>query len=141
MHKSVKKNMNIGFGIAAAGVMVASYFAAGQSQFPTVEPGPDTPNPGLADGEFTITNDETAQNRPIRALTLTVDNGYMVNIVVEYNDENRMSHNLNTPTVLQLRAEALEEQSAEDLDFVSGATGTSQQFAESLQAAIDQARG
>lgn len=137
MRNDRKKYVNAAFGLLGAGALGISYYAASHSGFQNEVFDDSHPNPGLNDGTYVVEN----PSGPVRSLTLTVNGGRIVNVDVSYNDHNRTSHQLNTAAVTQLRAEVLDEQSADDLDLVTGATATSAQFVTSLQAAIDRARG
>lgn len=132
---TVKKVTHTGFAVVGVGLLAATHVAAGH------EAGPATfdanhPNPGLTDGHFT----EVRDYGPVRSVTIYVAGGRMIDIRTDYNRHNRKSHALNSTAVVQLRAEALEEQSADALDLVTGATFTTQAFVSSLQDAINQAR-
>lgn len=136
MQSNLKKAVHAGFAVVGGGVLVLTHLAAGQPAG-AIEVGDGHPNPGLTDGEFTVRRPEGG---PVRAVTINVAGGRIADITADYNDHNRKSHSLNTTAVLRLRAEAIAEQSADDLDFVTGATVTSEQFIGSLQEAIDLAR-
>ena len=56
-----------------------------------------------------------------------------------YPSDRRTSQRINSYAVPMLQNEAVQLQSAQ-IDIISGATLTSQAFAESLQSALDQAR-
>lgn len=135
MQSKVKKAMHAGFAVVGAGLLVATHVAAGHEAGPA-DFDEDHPNPGLADGRFS----ETRDSGPVRSVTIYVADGRMIDIRTDYNSHNRKSHALNTTAVAQLRAEALEAQSADELDLVTGATVTAQAFIGSLQDAINQAR-
>lgn len=133
--REIQRRVNIAFGILGAGVLAASQLGAMAQSRPLVVD--DTfPNPELHDGEYTAQHPEG----PISAMTMTVSGGRIVDIAADYNDHNRKSHSLNTATVETLSRAALTKQSYENLDLVSGATATSQQFIGSLQDLINQAR-
>ena len=133
---TVKKAVHTGFAVLGVGLLAGTHVAAGHQPGPVALDG-DHPNPGLADGHWT----ETRDAGPVRSVTIYVSGGRMIDIRTDYNAHNRKSHSLNTTAVARLRADALEAQSADDLDLVTGATVTSQGFIGSLQDAINQARG
>lgn len=69
-----------------------------------------------------------------------ISNGKLIEVaVVEYPTAERKSVRINASALPQLRTEALSAQSA-NVDTVSGATYTSESYAQSLQSAIDKAR-
>lgn len=132
--REIRRQVNIWFGALGAMVLAASQFFAGAHARP-VEVTEEFPNPGLTDGEYTA---EVAG--PVRAVTMTVRGGRIVDIDADYNDHNRKSHAINTSTVAALRNEVLTAQSADHLDLITGATATSQAFIGSLQDLVNQAR-
>ncbi len=71
---------------------------------------------------------------------VTTDNGQLVDITVIQIPNDRRSTSINNAAAPILKAQAIAVQGA-DLDIVSGATYTSQNYAASLQAALDQAAG
>ncbi len=74
-------------------------------------------------------------------VAVTIANGKITNVstLVSPNDKQK-SISINNRATPILRSEALSAQSA-NIDGVSGATYTSEGYAQSLQSAIDQARG
>ncbi len=136
MAKNFKKAVHGGFAVVGGGVLVLTHLAATQPALA----GPHTegdPHPGLTDGTFSL---ETGGG-PLRAVTMTVTDGRISSIEADYNTHNRKSDALNTAAIVRLRSEVYAEQSADDLDLVTGATVTSQQFVDSMQDLINQARG
>ena len=132
MKRNLKRAVHAGFAVVGGGVLAVTYANAYRPATAATFPD-DHPNPGLVDGEYVVKNDDG----PLRSLTMTVDGGRIVDVRGDYNKHNRKSHSLNSTAVAQLRAEALDEQSADDLDLFTGATVTSGQFVGSLQEAVD----
>ncbi len=69
---------------------------------------------------------------------VTVSDGAIVDVEAVRYPTGRRSSEINNQAIPMLEAEAIAVQSA-DLDIVSGATYTSRTYADSLQAALDQA--
>ena len=69
---------------------------------------------------------------------VTIDDGQLVGIEAVRKPRDRRSNEINDHALPILEAQAIEIQ-ASDLDIVSGATYTSQNYARSLQAALDEA--
>ena len=70
----------------------------------------------------------------------TVRNGKIADVqFVRFPNDRRTSVRINAVAVPYLQSEAIQAQSA-DVDFISGATLTSEAFAESLQAALNTAK-
>ena len=70
---------------------------------------------------------------------ITVSGGKLTNVdVLQVPDSGRYEAEIVADALPQLQSEALSKQSA-DIDIVSGATYTSQGYAQSLQTALDQA--
>jgi len=133
--REIRRQVNTVFGLLGAGVLAASQLFAGAHARP-VEVDDEFPNPGLRDGEYTSVPD----GGPIRSVVMTVSGGRIVEVAADYNDANRKSNAINTAAVATLRNELLTDQSADNLDLISGATATSTQFIGSLQDLINQAR-
>ncbi|MGW3037865.1 FMN-binding protein [Streptomyces sp. NPDC001178] len=92
-------------------------------------------------GTKTVTGD-TVQTRwgPVQ-VHITVKNGRLTEVTaVTYPTENPRDQEINSFALPRLRSEALQAQSA-DIDTVSGATYTSDGYRQSLQSALDSARG
>ncbi|MER6419139.1 FMN-binding protein [Streptomyces sp. NPDC001137] len=92
-------------------------------------------------GTKTVTGD-TVQTRwgPVQ-VRITVKNGRLTEVTaVTYPTENPRDQEINSFALPRLRSEALQAQSA-DIDTVSGATYTSDGYRQSLQSALDSARG
>jgi uncharacterized protein with FMN-binding domain len=72
---------------------------------------------------------------------VVVANGRVTDVVaLQQPDDDRRSQQINGRAIPALRREVLSAQNA-DIDMVSGATDTSENYIESLQAALDQAGG
>ncbi len=103
----------------------------------TTQPATDTAtSSGYTDGvylgsaEYTEWGDVQVQ--------VTISDGEIVDIAAVQYPTGRKSSNINEQAIPMLEADAVAIQSA-DLDIVSGATYTSRTYADSLQAALDQA--
>jgi uncharacterized protein with FMN-binding domain len=117
---------------------------------PTAEPPTPTPEPapttgpvlargsGLKDG--TYTGPAVDVNWGIVTIRATIQGGKISDVqFVEYPSDRRTSVRINTQVMPWLKQEAIQAQSA-NVDIISGATLTSEGFAQSLQGALDQAR-
>ncbi|MFF4357936.1 FMN-binding protein [Streptomyces sp. NPDC001604] len=94
-----------------------------------------------ATGTRTVTGD-TVQTRwgPVQ-VRITLKNGRLTEVTaVTYPTENPRDQEINSFALPRLRSEALQAQSA-NIDTVSGATYTSDGYRQSLQSALDSARG
>ena len=94
-----------------------------------------------ATGTKTVTGD-TVQTRwgPVQ-VRITLKNGRLTEVTaVTYPTDNPRDQEINSYALPRLRSEALQAQSA-DIDTVSGATYTSDGYRQSLQSALDSARG
>jgi uncharacterized protein with FMN-binding domain len=94
-----------------------------------------------ATGTKTVTGD-TVQTRwgPVQ-VRITLKNGRLTEVTaVTYPTDNPRDQEINSFALPRLRSEALQAQSA-DIDTVSGATYTSEGYRQSLQSALDSARG
>lgn len=70
-----------------------------------------------------------------------IQNGKISDVrFLEYPNDRRTSVRINTTVISYLRSEAIQAQNA-NVDIISGATLTSEAFTESLQTALDTARG
>ncbi|SDC88567.1 FMN-binding domain-containing protein [Geodermatophilus telluris] len=91
------------------------------------------------DGATTVTGPAVDTRYGPVQVQVTVSGGVITDVeVVEYPDGDRRDQQINSRAVPQLVQETLDAQSA-DVDMVSGATYTSEGYAESLQAALDEA--
>jgi uncharacterized protein with FMN-binding domain len=105
---------------------------------------PDTTRPaeldddpsGFADGVYLGTAEYTEWGDV--QVQVTISDGAIIDIAAVQYPTGRKSSSINDRAVPMLEAEAVVLQSA-DLDIVSGATYTSRTYADSLQAALDQA--
>jgi uncharacterized protein with FMN-binding domain len=92
---------------------------------------------GVKNGTFTGTT-ETIPFGPVQVQAV-ISGGKLTNVVVlQVPDRGGYEDQIVQTAVPELTSEALSKQSA-DIDVVSGATYTSQGYAESLQSALDQA--
>ncbi|MCH5673472.1 FMN-binding protein [Streptomyces gilvus] len=92
-------------------------------------------------GTKTVTG-STVQTRwgPVQ-VKITVKSGKLTDVTaVQYPTDNPRDQEINSYALPQLRSEALQAQSA-NIDTVSGATYTSDGYRQSLQSALDSARG
>ncbi|MEU1274487.1 FMN-binding protein [Streptomyces sp. NPDC005799] len=92
-------------------------------------------------GTKTVTG-STVQTRwgPVQ-VRITVKSGKLTDVTaVQYPTDNPRDQEINSYALPQLRSEALQAQSA-NIDTVSGATYTSDGYRQSLQSALDSARG
>ncbi|NUR01945.1 MAG: FMN-binding protein [Streptomyces sp.] len=96
---------------------------------------------GSTTGTKTVTGD-TVQTRwgPVQ-VRITLKNGRLTEVTaVTYPTDNPRDQEINSFALPRLRSEALQAQSA-TIDTVSGATYTSDGYRQSLQSALDSARG
>lgn len=92
-------------------------------------------------GTKTVTGD-TIQTRwgPVQ-VRITIKSGKLTEVTaVQYPTDNPRDQEINSFALPRLRSEALQAQSA-SIDTVSGATYTSDGYRQSLQSALDSARG
>jgi uncharacterized protein with FMN-binding domain len=92
-------------------------------------------------GQDTVVNGSVAQTRwgPFQ-VQVRISGGKIVEITtLQVPSGNQRDQEINSYAVPQLRTEVLAAQSAQ-IDLISGATYTSEAYATSLQAALDQAR-
>ncbi len=93
--------------------------------------------PKTKDGTYTG-NSEDTQYGPVQ-VRATVSSGKLTEVtVLQVPDNGRYEDQIVTVALPILRSEALSKQTA-NIDIVSGATFTSQGYAQSLQSALDQA--
>ena len=103
----------------------------------TTQPAAVTAAPsGSADGVFLGTAEYTEWGDV--QVQVTISDGAIVDIAAIQYPTGRKSSDINSQAIPMLEANAIAVQSA-DLDIVSGATYTSRTYADSLQAALDQA--
>jgi uncharacterized protein with FMN-binding domain len=127
--------------VASLGALVAAYATATDSTLvradasvPDVAEQPAVP---LADGVF-VGETQLIASGPL-TVTMTVTDGRIAQLDVDFPRGNRHSRALNDRAVPQLVESALEAQGT-DIDLVTGATATTAGFIGSLQDAIDNAR-
>jgi uncharacterized protein with FMN-binding domain len=110
---------------------------------PTAEPTPTSaPAVAAANG----LKDGTFDGPPVDVrwglvqVEATIQGGKLTNVqFLQYPSDRRTSQRINSQVVPWLQQEAMQAQSA-NVDLITGATLTSEGFAESLQAALDRAR-
>lgn len=108
------------------------------TQTPETTPAAETPvePSAFADGEFLGTAEYTEWGDV--QVTVTISDGAIVDIEAVQYPTGRKSTDINSEAVPLLEANAIAIQGT-DVDIVSGATYTSQTYADSLQAALDEA--
>jgi len=100
-----------------------------------------TGSSGSATGSQTLTGDSVQTRYGPVQVRVTLQSGKLTDVTaVTYPQENPRDQQINAYAIPQLTREALTAQSA-DIDMVSGATYTSEGYRESLQSALDAARG
>ena len=120
----------------------ASGGASGSSAAPAADP---TPAPTTSTGSGTTTTASATVDGPVVdtrygaiQVEIVVANGQLQDVVAIQLPTGRRSGQISNAAAPILREEALQAQSA-SIDTVSGATYTSDAYAQSLQAALDQA--
>jgi uncharacterized protein with FMN-binding domain len=107
---------------------------------PTTAP---TDTPAAASGAYkngTYTGPEVDAFYGLVQVKVVVQNGKISDVQVpEYPTDRRTSQRINQQAVPWLQQEAMQAQSA-NVDIITGATLTSQAFAQSMQTALDQAQ-
>jgi uncharacterized protein with FMN-binding domain len=89
----------------------------------------------------TFTGDAVSYRWGTVQVQVVVANGRVTDVVaLQQPDDDRRSQQINGRAIPALKREVLSAQDA-DIDMVSGATDTSENYIESLQAALDQAGG
>ncbi|MGZ6312192.1 MAG: FMN-binding protein [Candidatus Limnocylindrales bacterium] len=102
-------------------------------------PAPTTGSGSHASGQFTGQVAST-QFGPVQ-VQVTLANGRITDVTaLQLPSDHRRSQQISSYAEPILRSEALQAQSAQ-IDLVSGATYTSEAYAQSLQSALDQAHG
>lgn len=92
-------------------------------------------------GTRTVTGDSVQTRWGPVQVRITLKSGRLTEVTaVVYPTENPRDQEINSFALPRLRSEALQAQSA-DIDTVSGATYTSDGYRQSLQSALDSARG
>jgi uncharacterized protein with FMN-binding domain len=111
--------------------------SGGASPTPTATPTPVAN--GLKSGSFT--GQDAANQYGSVQVQLVISAGRITGVTVVQSSENDpQSATISSRAFPVLRSEVLQSQSAQ-IDAVSGATYTSQSYAESVQSALDMARG
>lgn len=122
--------------VSVAFSLVGVVVLAGCAGNPGKGPSPTAPY-SLVDGVYTGVVVEH-RHGPVQ-VQITVEGHRIVAVdAVQRPDESERSIELSDAAIIQLNAEVLEVQSTY-IDFISGATMTSEAYVESLQDAIDQA--
>jgi len=94
---------------------------------------------GLKDGHYTGSAEQSIYGTV--QVAVTIQNGKITSVqFLQYPNDRPESMQINTQAMPVLQQEAIAAQSA-SVDIVSGATDSSQSFRQSLQFALDQARG
>jgi uncharacterized protein with FMN-binding domain len=100
-----------------------------------------TPAAGGSYRDGTFTGDAVSYRWGTVQVQVVVANGRVTDVVaLQQPDDDRRSQQINGRAIPALKREVLSAQDA-DIDMVSGATDTSENYIESLQAALDQAGG
>jgi uncharacterized protein with FMN-binding domain len=116
---------------------------------PSARPGPTsspgrvgaTPRPTANGGTITVTGDDVPNQFGDVQVQATFTNGKLTAVkALQLPFDRRRSAEISQYAEPVLRSEALQAQSAQ-IDLVSGATYTSDSYAQSLQSAIDKAHG
>ncbi|MGI5141305.1 MULTISPECIES: FMN-binding protein [unclassified Streptomyces] len=103
--------------------------------------GSSAPATASTAGTRTVTGDSVETRYGPVQVRITVKNGELTDVTaVTYPQENPRDQEINSYAVPQLNREALAARSA-NIDVVSGATYTSQGYQQSLQSALDSAKG
>ena len=110
--------------------------SAGASAGATATTPPGTGTPASQSGTFQGQAYDTPYG-PVQ-VQITVSNGKITDVTALQNPTGRQSNQINAYAIPILRQEALQAQNA-NINFISGATWTSQGYTQSLQSAIDQA--
>ncbi|MEV0207451.1 FMN-binding protein [Streptomyces sp. NPDC050788] len=96
---------------------------------------------GAVTGTRTVTGDSVQTRWGPVQVRITLKSGRLTEVTaVVHPTENPRDQEINSFALPRLRSEALQAQSA-DIDTVSGATYTSDGYRQSLQSALDSARG
>lgn len=141
IHNPYRKAVNIGGSLLGLATLISTGVAVHSADHLRANLA-SAPNYGLHDGEYRMeTECLDAPFCPIRTVAIDVRGGQIANIDVGYHDVNRNSHSRNTRAVRELSQSVIQSQSADNLDFVTGATVTSTMFKSTLQHLINEARG
>ncbi len=106
---------------------------------PTEQPPTAVANNGLKDGQYTGQTADAFYGTV--QVQVTIQGGKLASVeFLQYPNDRRTSVRINNQAVPMLQSEAIQAQTAQ-VDIISGATLTSQAFIESLQSALDNARG
>lgn len=106
---------------------------------PTEQPPTAIANTGLKDGQYTGQTADAFYGAV--QVQVTIQEGKLTRVdFLQFPNDRRTSVRINNQAVPMLQSEAIQAQTAQ-VDIISGATLTSQAFIESLQSALDNARG
>jgi uncharacterized protein with FMN-binding domain len=123
--------------------VVASAATATSTVADTPTPLPDATSQPSSDARYkdgTYTGSEADAYYGLVQVQAVIQNGKITDVkFLEYPNHRRTSVQINEQVIPWLQQEAIQAQSAQ-VDLISGATLTSQAFAESLQVALDSAR-
>ena len=136
---------------SAANTAAPANNAAAQPLSDSPQAAPTTPSSSVASnpapaqpvGQYkngTYTGPEVDAFYGLVKVQAVVQNGKLANVqFLEYPNDRRTSVRINSVAVPYLQSEAVQAQGT-NVDFISGATLTSEAFVESLQAALDTAK-
>ena len=111
-----------------------------QTSTPATTPAPTTPTTNVPRAR-TVTGDPVDNQYGTVQVQVTLQGNQITDIVaLQMPDGHRRSVEISEQAEPALRQEALQAQSAQ-IDIVSGATFTSQSYAQSLQSALDRSHG
>ena len=127
-------------GPASPADVAPSQSARPRSSSSTGAGGP-TPTPTASGGTITVTGDDVQNQFGDVQVEVTFSGGKITDVkALQLPYDRRRSAEISQAVEPYLRSEALQAQSAQ-IDLISGATYTSDSYAQSLQSAIDKAHG
>jgi uncharacterized protein with FMN-binding domain len=126
-------------GVAATGTATSSAPAAPTAEVTATSAATSTPSSGYKDG--TYTGPVLDVNWGYVQVQATIQSGQISNVqFLQFPSDRRTSQRINSIANPELEQEAIQAQSA-NVDIITGATLTSEGFQQSLQAALNQAKG
>jgi uncharacterized protein with FMN-binding domain len=132
---------------AAVLVLLLGYKTASLKSLPTVAIAPTNSTGSSSGNKVSTGGTKTIDGAVVQTqfgpvqVRVTIKGGKLTEVVpIQIPSDNGRDQEIASYSVPILRSEALKAQSAQ-IDMVSGATYTSQGYIQSLQAALDQARG
>ena len=126
-------------GVAATGTATSSAPAAPTAEVTATSAATSTPSSGYKDG--TYTGPVLDVNWGYVQVQATIQSGKISNVkFLQYPSDRRTSQRINSIANPELEQEAIQAQSA-NVELITGATLTSEGFQQSLQAALNQAKG